>query len=44
MVIAPERRKYVNGIIEIKSENTLLITGYDAGKSVSKVYRKVKDL
>ena len=44
MVIAPERRKYVNGIIEIKNQNTLLITGYDAGKSVSNVYRKVKDL
>lgn len=42
LVIAPEKRKYVNAIIEFKSEDTVLITGYVEGKSVSKLYRKVK--
>jgi len=41
-VIAPERRKYVNGIIEFKSSDSVLITGFDQGKSVSKLYKKVK--
>lgn len=41
-VIAPERRKYVNAIIEFKSTDTVMITGYDQGKSVSKLYKKVK--
>jgi len=41
-VIAPERRKFVNAIIEFKSSDTVIITGFDQGKSVSKIYRKVK--
>ena len=43
LVIAPEQRKFVSGKIEVKSINTLLITGNDGRKSVSKVYRKVSN-
>ena len=42
LVIAPEKRKFVNGIIEFKGNDTLVITGFDQGKSVCKLYRKVK--
>lgn len=41
-VIAPEKRKFVHAVIEFKSTDTIVITGFDQGKSVSKVYRKVK--
>ena len=41
-VIAPEKRKFVNALIEFKSNDAILITGFDQGKSISKLYRKVK--
>lgn len=43
LVMAPAKRKFVSGIIEFKSADTVVITGYDEGKSVSKVYTKVKN-